>query len=76
MAMTTAEKQTIKDAITLIERETSTDGDTLMLRGFGSFKRKAVAAKTARNPQTGGEVQVPARSVLRFSASKSTQVVL
>jgi DNA-binding protein HU-beta len=73
MAMTTAEKKTIKDAIVLIERETNSDGDALMLRGFGSFTRKQVAAKTARNPQTGGEVNVPARSVLRFSASKSTR---
>ncbi len=73
MALTSTDKQTLKDAIEIIERETANDGDTLMLRGFGTFKRKPVAAKTARNPQTGGTVNVPARSVFRFSASKATQ---
>jgi len=70
MTLNDSERKTVKDALALIERETATDGDSLVLKGFGTFKRKHVAAKTARNPQTGGTVQVPARSVLRFSASK------
>ena len=71
MALSDSERKQVKDAIALIERETTKDGDTLVLKGFGTFKRKHVAAKTARNPQTGGTVAVPARSVLRFAASKS-----
>jgi len=61
----------MKAAITIIERETDNDGDKLVMRGFGSFRRVAVAAKVARNPHTGDPVDVPARSVIRFSASKS-----
>ena len=72
MALTSVERETIKEAITLVERETMKDGDSLVLRGFGTFKRKEVAAKTARNPQNGAEVKIPARSVLRFKASKAT----
>lgn len=71
MALTDIERKQIKEALALIERETANDGDSVVLKGFGTFKRKHVAAKTARNPQTGGTVQIPARSVLRFSASKS-----
>ena len=73
MALSNDEKKTLKDALALIERETASDGDSLVLRGFGTFKRKLVAAKVARNPQTGAAVQVPSRSVLRFSGAKSTQ---
>jgi DNA-binding protein HU-beta len=71
MALSDSERKQVKDALALIERETTNDGDSLVLKGFGTFKRKHVAAKTARNPQTGGTVTVPARSVLRFTASKS-----
>jgi len=71
MALTNDEKATMKAAIEIIERETDNDGDKLVLRGFGAFRRVAVAAKTARNPVTGDPVDVPARSVIRFSGSKS-----
>lgn len=71
MALSDSERKQVKDALALIERETANDGDSLVLKGFGTFKRKHVAAKTARNPQTKGTVQIPARSVLRFTASKA-----
>ena len=71
MALTDIERKQIKDALAIIERETANDGDSLILKGFGTFKRKHVAAKTARNPKTGDAIAVPARSVLRFAASKS-----
>ena len=71
MALTDNERKLVKEALTLIERETATDGDSVILKGFGTFKRKHVAAKTARNPKTGAAIAVPARSVLRFSGSKA-----
>jgi len=71
MALSDSERKQVKEALTIIERETTKDGDSLVIKGFGTFKRKHVAAKTARNPQTGGTVNVPARSVLRFTASKA-----
>ncbi len=71
MALSNDEKQTIKSAVEIIERETASDGDGMIVRGFGTFKRKHVAAKVARNPATGKHVNVPAKSVLRFKASPS-----
>lgn len=71
MALSDSERSIVKEALALIERETAGNGDSLTLRGFGTFKRKAVAAKTARNPRTGEAVPVPAKSVLRFSAASS-----
>ena len=72
MALSTEERGLIKEALDIVQRETDKDGDRLVLRGFGTFKRKQVAARTARNPQTGDEIQIPERSVLRFKASPKT----
>ena len=41
-------------------------GDKVQITGFGSFEQKAVAAKVAKNPQTGVAVNVPARNVVKF----------
>ena len=45
-------------------------GDSIELRGFGTFKVRAQKARMARNPRTGEPVQVPARSVPAFKPSK------
>lgn len=70
MALTNEEREVLKSAMAIIERETAENGDKLMLRGFGTFKRKAMPARTARNPQTGDPVEIPERSVFRFTAAK------
>ncbi len=44
--------------------------DKVELRGFGSFRVKKRAARTARNPRTGASVEVPAKSIPYFKASK------
>lgn len=41
-------------------------GDEVQLVGFGTFKTSKRAARTARNPQTGGTVKVAATRVARF----------
>jgi DNA-binding protein HU-beta len=69
MALTDKERTQVKEALALIERETANDGDSIVLKGFGTFKRKQSAAKLGRNPQTGGTVDIPAKSKLAFSAS-------
>lgn len=73
MAIENSEREILKQAIEIIERETAENGSKLTLRGFGTFERKKVAAKTGRNPQTGADLTIPARSVFRFSASKQTR---
>jgi len=72
MALLKEEREVVKQAIEIIMRETAKDGDKVILKGFGTFRRKAVAAKVARNPQNGEEITIPARSVLRFKASMKT----
>lgn len=46
-------------------------GNKLVIRGFGTFEVKHKSARTARNVRTGLPVEVPARDVLTFKASKT-----
>jgi DNA-binding protein HU-beta len=46
-------------------------GDKVQLTGFGTFEPRDRAARTARNPQTGAEIQVAATTVPAFKAGKS-----
>jgi DNA-binding protein HU-beta len=41
-------------------------GDRLSLVGFGSFSVSKREARTGRNPQTGKEIQIAAKNVVRF----------
>jgi DNA-binding protein HU-beta len=43
-------------------------GDKLALVGFGSFSVSERAARTGRNPQTGKEIKIPAKKVVKFKA--------
>ena len=45
-------------------------GGDVRLVGFGNFSVTKRAASTGRNPQTGAEVQIPARTVPKFTAGK------
>jgi len=38
--------------------------------GWGSFEVKKTAARKGRNPKTGAEIQIPAKSVVHFKAGK------
>ncbi|WP_052072885.1 HU family DNA-binding protein [Thalassotalea sp. ND16A] len=51
-------------------------GDRVSLVGFGSFSVSNRAARTGRNPQTGKEIQIAAKKVVRFKAGSelSTKV--
>lgn len=43
-------------------------GDRISLVGFGSFSVSKREARTGRNPQTGKEIQIAAKNVVRFKA--------
>jgi DNA-binding protein HU-beta len=45
-------------------------GEKVSIPGFGSFEKRKRAARTARNPQTGAAIKVPATSVPAFKAGK------
>jgi DNA-binding protein HU-beta len=43
-------------------------GDRIGLVGFGSFSVTKRAARIGRNPQTGKEIKIKAKNVVRFKA--------
>lgn len=43
-------------------------GDKVSLVGFGSFGVNERAARTGRNPQTGKEIKIAAKKVVKFKA--------
>ena len=59
--------QSLIDEIT----ESLTQGDTVVLRNFGAFQVKEVAAKVGRNPKKpGSKVLIPARASVKFKPGK------
>jgi len=46
------------------------EGENVTFRGFGTFSVKERAARIGRNPQTGKEIHIPAKKVVRFKVGK------
>lgn len=51
-------------------------GEAVQLTGFGTFESRQRKARTGRNPQTGEEIQIPARTVPAFRAGKQLKDAL
>lgn len=60
--------------------ESTTDslkkGDRISLVGFGSFSVSERKARTGRNPQTGKEIKIPAKKVVKFKAGSDLSGVV
>ena len=46
------------------------EGEEVVFAGFGSFSKSDRSARKGRNPQTGEEVTIPAKTVPKFKAGK------
>lgn len=70
-------KMTQKDVLTVIETLTDAIGEHLAkgegvkLPGFVTFETAEVEARTARNPQTGEAVEVPAHNRVKVKLSSA-----
>lgn len=45
-------------------------GDKVTLIGFGTFSVSSRSARTGRNPKTGKEINIPAKTVVKFKPGK------
>ena len=54
------------DAVVESIKRAVVDGQTVTLPGFGSFEKRLRAPRTARNPQTGDTMKIPAVAVPVF----------
>jgi len=51
-------------------------GDRISLIGFGSFSVNQRSARTGRNPQTGKEIKIAAKKVVKFKAGAELSKVV
>lgn len=56
--------------------KTVAKGKRVTLVGFGTFEPRKRAARTGRNPQTGAEIKIPAKTVPAFSAGKKFKEIV
>lgn len=56
------------DAFITATTKTLKSGDRVALVGFGSFSVSERAARKGRNPQTGKEITIAAKKVVKFKA--------
>jgi DNA-binding protein HU-beta len=66
--MTKADAKKALDAFVSATTKALKDGDRVALVGFGSFSVTKRAARKGRNPQTGKEISIAAKKVIRFKA--------
>lgn len=66
---TRAESMELVDSVFMIIKDTLADGETLKVSGFGVFSVKEKSDRKGRNPQTGADITINARKILKFRAS-------
>jgi DNA-binding protein HU-beta len=63
-------KLTLDELNTLVVRELKKEG-SIRLAGLGIFRKRKLAARVGRNPATGEQIRIPARTRLRFTPAKA-----
>ena len=66
--LTKADAKKALDAFVKVTGSALKGGDRVALVGFGSFGVSARSQRTGRNPQTGKEILIPAKKVVKFKA--------
>ncbi|MBI5816582.1 MAG: HU family DNA-binding protein [Nitrospinae bacterium] len=58
------------ETIINLVKESLSKNETVILRRFGSFQTRSKNPRVGRNPKTGEEAEITARTVVRFKAGK------
>ncbi|RLD58609.1 MAG: DNA-binding protein [Bacteroidetes bacterium] len=66
--LTKADAKKALDAFVETTSDALKSGDRVALVGFGSFSINERKERTGRNPQTGKEIIIPAKKVVKFKA--------
>ena len=66
-----SKKETAKVVETVFDiiKETLQHEDKIVVSGFGNFVIRRKRARRGRNPQTGGDIEITQRRILRFKPS-------
>ena len=60
----------VVNAVLETVEKTVAKGKKVTLIGFGTFDARKRGARVGRNPQTGAEIKIPAKTVPAFTAGK------
>jgi DNA-binding protein HU-beta len=63
-------KSAIESLTDLVVKELKREG-SLRLAGLGIFRKRKTKARIGRNPATGEQIKIPARTRLRFTPAKA-----
>ncbi len=63
------ESRQVVERLLEIMKDTLSQGEDLLISGFGKFSVRQKRARRGRNPQTKDKITLPARKVLVFKAS-------
>ena len=66
--LTQVQAENVVDAIFDQIKSTLQQGDSVILRRFGSFEVRHKRARVGRNPKTGEDAAIPARRIVRFKS--------
>jgi DNA-binding protein HU-beta len=66
----TQAKAALDELSTLTVRQLKREG-TMRLAGLGIFRKRRTKARMGRNPATGQQIKIPARTRLRFTPAKA-----
>jgi nucleoid DNA-binding protein len=73
------EKKEVKrflECLTMLIEDTIRDGGEVPLKGLGKFKVHHRKARMGRNPLTGEEIQIPAKTVVKFTIAKALKQLI
>ena len=59
------------DGLTVVIERVIREGGEVPLKGLGKFKVQNRKARMGRNPLTGDPVQIPAKTVVKFTVAKT-----
>lgn len=63
--------KTFLESLTSLVENSIRRGDEVPLKGLGKFKVQRRKARLGRNPATGETIQIPAKTVVKFTVAKS-----
>ena len=75
-SLTKADAKKALDAFIQSTTSALKKGDRVALVGFGSFSVAQRSKRTGRNPQTGKEITIPAKKVVKFKAGSDLSDVV
>ncbi|MGL4863902.1 MAG: HU family DNA-binding protein [Cetobacterium sp.] len=64
------ETERLVNGFFLTLEEVLVKGEELSILGFGKFEVTTQSARTCRNPQTGEQMQVPEKKIVKFRVGK------